>query len=412
MVKLLIFKLFIAAAYAVDPPGMTRIHVRVMNIAIRSATLLAASFFTAVRPLIFYLSFFLGQFQKPPSNKKATYSKDFAQKNDYLSIIIDSFPRNIYDNYNSYTDVRVNSYYAIFTNCFVKFFGVRQLPLDMAFNGLMFKERGEICMNPANKDLFQIGEVTKQLGVTRRMLLNYEDLGLLTPAYKSESSGFRYYSADNIVHIRIIKTLQGLGLSLSEISRYFGNTEKLEDVIERMTSLRSQLDLCIVQLQLRQSQTAGSEILHITLPSFTAFCREFKGSDLAEKTDGLRQTFIEATKKYKLNSVGKMCTEVSIGRASDGRYLVPVAVDPGISDEHVKTLPQINAICIYYRGPYENFHTVQDKLLDYAKENNLTTCGYFRNTFMEGPPTHGANKDAYITQIALPVQFLTTGSSI
>ena len=85
-------------------------------------------------------------------------------------------------------------------------------------------------MNHANKNLYQIGEVTKMLGVTRRMLLNYEDLGLLTPAYKNESSGFRYYSADNIVHIRIIKVLQRLGLSLSEINKYFNNTEKLDDV--------------------------------------------------------------------------------------------------------------------------------------------------------------------------------------
>ena len=138
-------------------------------------------------------------------------------------------------------------------------------------------------MNHANKNLYQIGEVTKMLGVTRRMLLNYEDLGLLTPAYKNESSGFRYYSADNIVHIRIIKVLQGLGLSLSEINKYFNNTEKLEDVIERMTALRSQLDLCIAQLQLRQSQTSEPEIHFTTLPSFTAFCQEFKDSIWPEK---------------------------------------------------------------------------------------------------------------------------------
>jgi len=269
-----------------------------------------------------------------------------------------------------------------------------------------FLRKGEINMNPANKDLYQIGEVTKMLGVTRRMLLNYEDLGLLTPAYKNESSGFRYYSADNIVHIRIIKTLQGLGLSLSEINRYFNDTEKLEDVIERMTSLRSQLDLCIAQLQLRQAQTTNSEIRLITLPSFTAFCHEFKGSDLAKKTEELRHTFIEATKKYQLGTTGKMCTEVYVVSPSDGRYIVPVAVDPGTNDEHIKTIPQVTAICIYYRGPYENFHIAQKKLLDYAKENNLTTCDYFRNTYMEGPPTHGANKDAYFTQIALPVYFI------
>lgn len=258
-------------------------------------------------------------------------------------------------------------------------------------------------MNHANKNLYQIGEVTKMLGVTRRMLLNYEDLGLLTPAYKNESSGFRYYSADNIVHIRIIKVLQGLGLSLSEINKYFNNTEKLEDVIERMTALRSQLDLCIAQLQLRQSQTSEPEIHFTTLPSFTAFCQEFKDSDLARKTEDLCKTFIEATKKYQLDTTGKMCTEVFIESAAAGRYVIPVAAGPDTNDEHIKKLPQTAAICIYYRGPYENFDTVQKKLLDYAKENNLATCGYFRNSFMEGPPTHGANKDAYITQIALPI---------
>ena len=195
-------------------------------------------------------------------------------------------------------------------------------------------------MNHANKNLYQIGEVTKMLGVTRRMLLNYEDLGLLTPAYKNESSGFRYYSADNIVHIRIIKVLQGLGLSLSEINKYFNNTEKLEDVIERMTALRSQLDLCIAQLQLRQSQTSEPDIRFITLPSFTAFCQEFKDSDLTKKTEDLRKTFIEATKKYQLDTAGKMCTEVFIESTSEGRYVIPVAADPDTNDEHIKKLPQ------------------------------------------------------------------------
>lgn len=196
-------------------------------------------------------------------------------------------------------------------------------------------------MNHANKNLYQIGEVTKMLGVTRRMLLNYEDLGLLTPAYKNESSGFRYYSADNIVHIRIIKVLQGLGLSLSEINKYFNNTEKLEDVIERMTALRSQLDLCIAQLQLRQSQTSEPEIHFTTLPSFTAFCQEFKDSDLARKTEDLRKTFIEATKKYQLDTTGKMCTEVFIESASAGRYVIPVAADPDTNDEHIKNFHRL-----------------------------------------------------------------------
>lgn len=39
-------------------------------------------------------------------------------------------------------------------------------------------------MKKHDDNLFQIGEVAKILGVTRKALLVYEDMGLLTPAVK------------------------------------------------------------------------------------------------------------------------------------------------------------------------------------------------------------------------------------
>ena len=77
---------------------------------------------------------------------------------------------------------------------------------------------GEKIMKKHDDSLFQIGEVTKILGVTRKALLVYENMGLLTPAVKDESSGFRYYSADNMTQIRSIRSLQALGLSLKEVA--------------------------------------------------------------------------------------------------------------------------------------------------------------------------------------------------
>ena len=69
-------------------------------------------------------------------------------------------------------------------------------------------------MRKYDETLFQIGEVTKLLGVTRKALLVFEDMGLLTPAVKDEESGYRYYSADNMTQIRAIRSLQSLGLTL------------------------------------------------------------------------------------------------------------------------------------------------------------------------------------------------------
>ena len=75
-------------------------------------------------------------------------------------------------------------------------------------------------MKKHGESLFQIGEITKIMGVTRKTLLVFEEMGLLTPAVKDEESGYRYYSADNMTQIRAIRSLQSLGLTLKEVEQY------------------------------------------------------------------------------------------------------------------------------------------------------------------------------------------------
>ena len=58
-------------------------------------------------------------------------------------------------------------------------------------------------MKKHDPSLFQIGEVTKLMGITRKKLLVYEEPGLLTPAIKDKENGYRYYSADNMTQIAL-----------------------------------------------------------------------------------------------------------------------------------------------------------------------------------------------------------------
>ena len=162
------------------------------------------------------------------------------------------------------------------------------------------------------------------------------------------------------------------------------------------------------RLQLRQTHTSieEMEVCNVTLPAFTGFSHEFHDADLAQKTAELRQAYIDTMHQYRLDNEHKMCIQVSADSDSDGLYIIPVASDSVGSC--IRKFPQTSAICIYYRGAYENFPQVHKRLLDYAAENGLTPHGYFRNIYMEGSPTHGANKDAYVTQIALPIKFAKT----
>ncbi len=73
----------------------------------------------------------------------------------------------------------------------------------------------------------RIQEVASELGLTTRSIRYYEELGLLSPAARSDGS-YRLYDASDVERLRFIKGLRDdAGFSLAEISQL------LEDEVAR-----------------------------------------------------------------------------------------------------------------------------------------------------------------------------------
>lgn len=75
------------------------------------------------------------------------------------------------------------------------------------------------------KELYSIGEVAKIMGISIQTLRYYSSINILNPRYINPSTGYRYYSADQLHFIDRIKYLQKLGLSLEEIGSIIGNND-------------------------------------------------------------------------------------------------------------------------------------------------------------------------------------------
>ena len=163
-------------------------------------------------------------------------------------------------------------------------------------------------MRKYDDSLFQIGEVSKILGVTRKTLLVYEDMGLLTPAVKDEDSGFRYYTADNMTQILCIRSLQSLGLTLKEVAEYYYDTENMDKHLERFLELRATLDRNIQMLQVRSTKQGDLTVHKITLPRQVCFCRQYRCKDIAEAAVNLRDTYIAAARTGKMSMIARMFT--------------------------------------------------------------------------------------------------------
>ena len=126
---------------------------------------------------------------------------------------------------------------------------------------------GEFVMSERNSRLMSIGEVAKSLHITRRMILNYEDKGILLPDVKTGSGGNRYYTPETLTRIRAIRRLQTLGISLDEIKLYFEDAADLRDIIARLETLRDELNLCIEKLQLRVRENSNDTPIIRTIPA-------------------------------------------------------------------------------------------------------------------------------------------------
>ena len=149
-----------------------------------------------------------------------------------------------------------------------------------------------------NDNLFSIGDVSRILGITRKIILNYETCGLVAPDVKNGINGNRYYTIDTITKIRIIRLFQSYGLALPEIREYFAGSTDLISLVHRLEAIRDRLNDNINSLYERIA-TSDIKISQITVPAQTVCTRRKVSDNLQEKTDFLRDTAIIAITKYK-----------------------------------------------------------------------------------------------------------------
>lgn len=252
-----------------------------------------------------------------------------------------------------------------------------------------------------DKNLFSIGEIAKAVGITRKAILNYETKGLIKPDKKDGMTGNRYYTIDTFTQIRTIRVFQNLGLSLNEIREYFNDSSDLEPMIQRLEKMRDELNLTIEKLKER-TKKKGDIIREITIAPQTIYCRTYNSTSVADKTNLLRDTALEAMRFHGTDTTRRMYfTEYSAIAPQDISFCV--AVPSGSEGEFIKNIPELKAISFFHHGAYEEIPKVRKRLITYAEENNLKLTGVFRNMYLEGPPQH-KDKSKFITQIIALVE--------
>ncbi len=103
------------------------------------------------------------------------------------------------------------------------------------------------------RELLQIGEVAKLIGVTPKTIRYYHEIGLLAEP-KRTAGGYRLYSAQDLLRLQRIRRLRSLGLALDRIREILGESDVEQEVILRnaLQSLVEELTAQIIELEERR----------------------------------------------------------------------------------------------------------------------------------------------------------------
>jgi DNA-binding transcriptional MerR regulator len=120
--------------------------------------------------------------------------------------------------------------------------------------------------------MFQVGEVSRRLGLNPQTLYFYERIGLM-PSPKRTAAGYRLYEQPDLERLSFITQAKALGLSLDDIKdllmlqdgqqlscqevydRLLKKVQYIDETISKLQTLKAQLKLLLEQCQQSLAQT-------------------------------------------------------------------------------------------------------------------------------------------------------------
>ena len=97
--------------------------------------------------------------------------------------------------------------------------------------------------------MFKIGEFSKLSQVSIRMLRHYDKIDLLVPKKTDKFTGYRYYSASQLIVINRIQELKKMGFSLNEIKDILKDYKDDDSFKNALKARKSEIESGIKEMQ-------------------------------------------------------------------------------------------------------------------------------------------------------------------
>ena len=274
-------------------------------------------------------------------------------------------------------------------------------------------------------DRIPIGKFSLITRLSPKALRLYDDRGLLVPGVKDLCTGYRYYTGAQIPLGVSIKTLCGLGFSLSEIDSLLAakasrDTATITELFgRRRQEIRSEVRRLQQIEAILANETASLESIYMSLneplikdvPAQRIVGKKGTGpySETISRLmpDLCGQLFSEENQKNGLKVTGPFMTlyHDCEYREKDATMecVAPITGRIFLSDPEmeVRILPGGKMLSLIHKGSYNKLHEAWSRIGAYAAEKEYVPNGLHREVYLNDPNI--VSEEELLTELQIPV---------
>ena len=271
------------------------------------------------------------------------------------------------------------------------------------------------CEKKTGDTLYKIGMFAAMNHVTVKTLRFYEDQGLLMPALIHPETGYRYYTLSQMAVLHQITALKLAGFTLEEIARIHSGADEAAVLLKKKSELLAKIaeltrQVAVVDGYLSKKKTGlSAPVLMKTIPETTVAFMRVRLHSYDCLFDRMPEMGALMEKTGCECALPEYCfTGYPEPGYRDADILVEiceavVAAKKETGGLRFKTLPEIQAACIFHKGSYRTFPESYETVLRYVEENGYEITGQIRESYIDGVWNRD-DESEWLSEIQVPVR--------
>ena len=263
--------------------------------------------------------------------------------------------------------------------------------------------------------LYKIGMFAAINHITVKTLRFYEEQGLLMPALIHPETGYRYYTLSQMAVLHQITALKQAGFTLEEIARINSGADEEAVLMKKKSELLAKIaeltkQIAAVDGYLSEKRGGLSvPVLIKTVPETTVAYMSVRLKAYDGRFDRMPEMGELMEKAGCTCALPEYCF-TNYPEPGFRETDIPVEICEAVveakeetGDLKFKTLPEIQAACVFHKGSYRTFSESYEAVLRYIEENGYEIAGEIRESYIDGVWNQD-DESRWLSEIQVPVR--------